>query len=68
MMGIAKIYEIVGSSSQSWDDAVRQAVEIASKTDPNIKGAHVQNMTAKVVGGKVVEYRAAVKLSTVAEG
>src|SRR5919106_415386 len=39
-MAVTKIIELVGSSTESSDDAVRQALEEARKTLRNIKAVH----------------------------
>jgi len=39
------------------------AVKAASRTLNNITGVEVENMTAKVKGGKIVEYKTTVKIA-----
>ncbi|MHB1907838.1 MAG: dodecin family protein [Nitrososphaerales archaeon] len=63
MTNIAKITELVGSSTKSWQDAVEVAVNEAQKTIRGISGIEVCNMTAKVSGGKIVEYRANIEIA-----
>ncbi len=62
MSEVAKVIEVVGKSEQSWEDAVNTAIRVASKTVHNIKGVEVEKMTAKVKDGKIVTYKATVKL------
>jgi hypothetical protein len=62
-MSVAKIIELVASSDKSWDDAVRAAVEEAAKTVRGIRGVDVQDWTARVKGGRIVEYKANVKIA-----
>jgi len=62
-MTVAKVIELVGESRTSWDDAVRSAVADAAKTVDNIRGVEVYNMTANVNDGKIVEYKANIKLA-----
>ncbi len=62
-MGVAKIIELIGESKLDWEDAVKDAVSKASKTVDNITGVEVLNLTANVEDGKVVEYKANVKLA-----
>jgi len=66
-MPVAKIIELIGSSPDSWQDAVEKAVKEAAKTVKNIKGVHVKRCTAKVKDNKIVEYRADVKIAFIAE-
>ncbi len=63
MTHIAKVIELVGSSSKGFDDAVRNAVAEAAKTVKNISGVDVLGMTAKVDGDRLSEFRANVKIA-----
>jgi len=58
-----KIIELVGSSPVSWEKAVQETVNEASKTITNILGVDLVNQTAVVKDGKIIQYRANVKLS-----
>ena len=62
-MSVAKIIELIGSSEKSWDDAVRAAVAEAAKTGRGIRGVDVQDWTARVKEGRIVEYKASVKVA-----
>ena len=66
-MSVVKIIELVGTSDKSWQDAVENAVRRASRTVRNIRGVDVLGWTGRVEGGKIVEYRADVKVSFVVE-
>jgi flavin-binding protein dodecin len=66
-MAVVKVIELVGTSSKSWQEAIENAVERASKTIRNIQGVDVLGWTGKVKGGKIVEYRADVKISFLVE-
>ena len=48
MTEVAKIIEIVGSSTQGWEDAVQVAITEAGKTIHGITGLEVIDMTGKV--------------------
>ncbi len=67
MTHIGKVIELVGSSSESFDDAVRNAVAEAAKTVKHISGVDVLGMTAKVEGGRLSEFRANVKIAFAVE-
>ncbi len=58
-----KIIELVGSSSKSWEDAARNAVETAAKTLRDLRIAEISELDMKLENGKVVAYRARVKVS-----
>ncbi|MEX0881123.1 MAG: dodecin family protein [Thermoanaerobaculia bacterium] len=62
-MTVAKIIELVASSSKGWEDAVQAAVKESSRTLRGITGVDVQDWTARVRDGKIVEYRANVKIA-----
>lgn len=66
-MRVAKIVELVGSSKESWEDAVEKTLERMSKTIRNIKGVDVLGHKAIVEDGKIKEYRAVMKISFVVE-
>jgi flavin-binding protein dodecin len=58
-----KIIELVGTSTKSWEDAARHAVETASKSLDDLRIAEVSKLDMKVENGKVIAYRARVHLS-----
>lgn len=64
-MSIAKVTEIIASSDKSFDDAVSEGVKRADKTLKNIKSVWVKEQKAMVEGGKITEYRVAMKVSFV---
>jgi dodecin len=57
-----KVIEIVGTSSDSWADAAKNGIKIASKTLRDLRVAEVDTLDVKIDGGKLV-YRAKLKLS-----
>ena len=66
--GVYRVTEIIGTSSKSWEDAARNAVEAAGKSLRDLRIAEVGKLDMKVEGGKVVAYRARVSLSFKYEG
>jgi len=60
---VYKIIELVGTSEKSWEDAAKNAVETASKTLRELRIAEVSTLDMKLEKGKVISYRARVKLS-----
>lgn len=61
--GVYRVTEIIGTSTKSWEDAARNAVETAGKTLRDLRIAEVSKLDMKVENGKVVAYRARVSLS-----
>lgn len=62
-MAIVKVLNVVGDSTKSWDDAIQNAVAEAAKTVDNISGIEVENQTANVKDGKIVEYKANLQIA-----
>lgn len=60
---IYKIIELVGTSSTSWEEAAKNAVETAGKSLKDLRIADVTKMDLKIENGKVVAYRTRVNLS-----
>jgi dodecin len=67
MPGVAKVITIIGSSPESFAQAVANAVTEASQTVRGINGAQVISMSAEVEDGYVTEYRATVNLAFAVE-
>jgi flavin-binding protein dodecin len=60
---VYKIVELVGSSSTSWEDAAKNAVETAAESLKDLRIAEITQMDMKIENGKVTAYRAKVNLS-----
>ncbi len=58
-----KIIELVGTSTSSWEDAAKNAVETASKTLKDLRVAEITKLDLKIENGKVAAFRARVNLS-----
>ena len=65
---VYRITEVIGTSAQSWEDAARNAVETAANTLRDLRVAEVGKLDMKVEDGKVVAFRARVRLSFKYEG
>ncbi|RLG65148.1 dodecin domain-containing protein [archaeon] len=61
-MPVYKYIELIGTSRESWEDAVRSVVREASKTVRNIVRVEVEEFTAEVKDDEIVEYGAKVKI------
>ena len=59
---VYRIIDLVGTSSVSWADAARNAVEAASQSLRDLRVAEVDKLDVKIEGGQIV-YRAKLKLS-----
>ncbi|MDQ4028634.1 MAG: dodecin family protein [Actinomycetota bacterium] len=66
---VVKVIEIVGSSPNSFSDAVRNAVKVASQSIRNIKGVEVYSSNADVgANGELTNYKVNCKIAFVIEG
>ena len=59
---VYKVIEIVGTSSQSWAEAGRNAIETAAKSLRDLRVAEVDKLDVKIEDGRLV-YRAKLKVS-----
>ena len=66
-MAIARVSEIVASSSQSIDGAVQEGVKRAAKTLRGITGFEVTRFQGKVEKGKLKEFRVHMNVTFVLE-
>ena len=65
---VYKIITLVGTSTKSWEDAAREAVETAGKTLRDLRIAEVEELDMQIDKGKVINYRAKVRVSFKYEG
>ena len=65
---VYKIITLVGTSTESWEKAAAVAVEKASKTLRGLRIAEVEELDIQLEEGKVLAYRAKVRLSFKYEG
>ena len=61
---VYKVIELVGTSTESWEDAAKTAVEAAAKSVRDLRIAEVIEFDLQLgEDGKVASYRAKVKVS-----
>jgi len=60
---VYKVIELVGTSEVSWEDAAKNAVEVAAKSLRELRVAEITKLDMKVENAKVVAFRARVTLS-----
>ena len=58
-----KVIELIGTSSQSWEEAAKNAVETAGKSLKDLRIAEAVEFDMKVEDDKVVAFRTKVKIS-----
>jgi len=65
---VYKIITLVGTSTESWEKAAAAAVEQAAKSLRGLRIAEVEELDMQLDQGKVVSYRAKVRVSFKYEG
>jgi dodecin len=60
---VYKIITLVGTSTESWEKAAAAAVELASKSLKDLRIAEVEELDMQIDDGKVLAYRAKVRVS-----
>ena len=60
---IYKIITLVGTSTESWEKAAAAAVETAAKKLKDLRIAEIEKLDMHIENGKVVNYRAKVRIS-----
>jgi flavin-binding protein dodecin len=65
---VYKIITIVGTSTESWEKAAATAVETAAKSLRDLRIAEVEELDMQIESGKVLNYRAKVRVSFKYEG
>jgi flavin-binding protein dodecin len=60
---VYKITEVIGTSSTSWEEAAKNAVETASRTLRDLRVAEIVKLDVKVENGRVAANRTLVSLS-----
>ena len=64
-MSVARVSEIIASSTKSFDDALAQGVARACETLKNVEGAWIKDQKVVIKSGKIVEYRVVMKVTFV---
>lgn len=63
MDSIYKIIDVVGTSKTSWEDAAKNAVEVAGKSLEDLRVGEIVKLDLVIEKAKVVAYRARVNIS-----
>jgi flavin-binding protein dodecin len=66
--GVYRVTEVIGTSSESWEAAARNAVETAGKTVRDLRIAEVIRQDISIENGKVSNYRVRLGISFKYEG
>jgi flavin-binding protein dodecin len=60
---VYKVITLVGTSTESWEKAAAAAVKLASKTLKDLRIAEIEEMDMQLDNGKIIAYRAKVRVS-----
>ncbi len=63
MDSVYKVIELIGTSTTSWEEAAKNAVEVASKSLDDLRVAEIKELDMIIADGKVTAYRAKVRVS-----
>jgi len=61
--GVYRVIDVIGTSPNSWEEAARNAVEIAGGSIRDLRIAEVSRLDVKIEDSKVVAFRARLQLS-----
>jgi hypothetical protein len=62
-MSVLKVIEVLGNSTVSFEDAVKNVIEEASQSVKNIQSVYVKHMYVEVKNNAVTEYRVNTKVT-----
>lgn len=65
---VYKVIEIIGTSTKSWEEAAKSAVELAGEHLRDLRVAEVIEQDLVITDGKVEAYRTKLKVSFKYEG
>ena len=60
---VYRVTEVIGTSTQSWELAARNAVETASKTVRDLRVGEISKLDVTIENGTITHYRARVNIS-----
>jgi flavin-binding protein dodecin len=60
---VYRVTEVIGTSTESWEDATRHAVETAAQTVRDLRVGEVVKLDVTIEDGRVTQYRSRVNIS-----
>jgi len=66
-MTVARVTRLTASSPTSWQDAVQEATNRANKTLRGLTGLEIVSQKAKIVDGKIIEFRVTIDVTFILE-
>ena len=65
---VYRVTQVIGTSTDSWETAARNAVETAARTVRDLRVGEIDKLDMTIEEGKVTAYRARVNISFKYEG
>jgi dodecin len=65
---VYRVTQVIGTSTDSWETAARNAVETAARTVRDLRVGEIDRLDMTIEEGKVTAYRARVNISFKYEG
>lgn len=62
-VAVYKVVDVIGTSPNSWEEAARSAIEMASQSLRDLRIAEVAKMDVKVENGRITSFRTRLSLS-----
>jgi flavin-binding protein dodecin len=66
-VSVARVTEITSTSSQSFEDAIRQGIDRATSTLRNVKSAWIKEQEVSIENGQISAYEVIMKVTFVLE-
>ena len=60
---VYRVTQVIGTSTESWEDAARNAIMTAGETVRDLRVAEVDRLDVTIQEGNVVHFRARINLS-----
>ncbi len=60
---VYRVIDVIGSSTESWEKAARNAVEMAARSVQDLRIAEVVSMDMHLENGQILAYRTKVRIS-----
>lgn len=60
---VYRVTEVIGTSTNSWEDAARNAVKTAAGTLRDLRIAEIEKLDVRIENGKISQFRARLALS-----
>jgi dodecin len=60
---VYRVTQVIGTSSDTWESAARNAVETAARTVRDLRVAEVDKLDVTIENGRVTSYRARLNIS-----